>query len=158
MNRYFYLLAIFISIALAGCSGRTLGSSIDRISVPDEELALYMNDMQRYSDKLGYSLEAKNDRLAMFYLEELEETLDALLDVDEVEGIPIAESIEAIMDPLIGQLAESLRNEDWKGGRVHYEALVDGCNRCHAATEHEFIRVIPANGSGKGKYNQIFSR
>ena len=46
------------------------------------------------------------------------------------------------MNPLLLQLEAAITAADWKSSWLQYEALVDGCNRCHAATEHEYIEIL----------------
>lgn len=141
-----YLSLTFLVLAFTSCAF---------ISHEEVELAPYMGSLQRFSQKLGYAAEAKNEELVEFYLHEIEETLDELeATVPEHEGLPIAKPIRVIMFPLIEALEEAAHNSDWKKASTGYKDLIDGCNRCHAATEHEFIKITPA--SGGSPYNQKF--
>lgn len=122
------------------------------------EIAPFMALLQRYSQKAGYSIAAKNDTLALFYLEEIEETLAEIYKVDEVEGTPIGQPAKIIMPELISALKKSVQQKQWKQSAANYSNLIDGCNRCHAATERQYVKILPATKSGPNPYNQDFSR
>ncbi|MEM7354054.1 MAG: hypothetical protein AAF657_24845, partial [Acidobacteriota bacterium] len=119
------------------------------------ELATLMGDMQRHSAKLGFAIQGKNQPLAQFYLEELHEVLEELEAVDEHEGMPIGSPAKVIMDPALAELAARLEPAGWAGAWPAYEATIEACNRCHLATEHGFIEVLPA--SGTPPFNQVFT-
>jgi hypothetical protein len=121
---------------------------------PGPDLAVLMGEMQRHSMKLGYAIEARNPALAAFYLHEVEEALEGLEAIEEHDDFPIAAPARTIMRPLLDPLQRSV-DGDWPSAAAAYAALIDGCNRCHGATEHEFVVVtVP---SGPPPYNQKFS-
>ena len=113
---------------------------------PDVELSVLMGEIQRHSAKLGYSIAANNQKLAEFYLTETEEVLDEVRQIEIYEGFPIREALEKILDPILPGLEQAIAEEEWTASWDAYVQLVDGCNRCHAATEHEFLVVLPAEG------------
>lgn len=120
------------------------------------ELAVTMGELQRHAAKLGYAIAGRNRPLATFYLEETEETLSTVRGVESWEGTPIAHPLGVIMEPLLPPLAAELSAEDWDAAQASYRRLIDGCNRCHAATQHEFLVVtVP---QGPAPYNQLFER
>ena len=47
-----------------------------------------------------------------------------------------------------------VNGDDWTTTWTAYEKLIDGCNRCHMATEHGFIKIVPAQG--EPPFNQTF--
>ncbi len=125
------------------------------INSEDVGLAPYMGELQRFSHKFALAIDRKNQPLANFYLEEIRETLDQIVNkVPEYEGFPVASTIKTIMFPLLPELKKSLDGADWHAARQKYGKLVDGCNRCHAALEHEFIRITVA---GTNPFNQDFT-
>ena len=57
------------------------------------ELAPYMSRLQRYKQRLGFAIEAKNQKLAAYYLKEIDETSETIsLKVPVLDGQPIAET------------------------------------------------------------------
>ena len=120
----------------------------------EEEIAPYMGELQRFSQKLGYAVNAENLRLAEFYRHEVDEVLDHLETIKEHDGFPIGGSIRKIMTPLMGEFQSALHQQSWPAIKKGYLGLIDGCNRCHAATEHEFLIITPA--TGEPPFNQQF--
>ncbi len=118
------------------------------------ELALLMGEMQRHSSKLGYSIAAGNRPLARFYLEELEETLSEVIDIEEHDGFAIGKTAGVILQPTLAPLMRDIDGARWDLSSRSYSALIDACNRCHAATEHEFIVILEP--AGQPPYNQAF--
>ena len=119
------------------------------------ELASLMGEMQRHSAKLGYAIGGRNRPLASFYLVEVNEVLDELLEVEEDDGMPIAHPAGVILTPALAALAASLEEStEWPPAWEAYEAVIGACNRCHNATEHEFIEILPA--TGVPPFNQRF--
>ena len=132
-----FILAFLILLPFSAC----------RLSIGDGEskveLAEFMGALQHHSQKLGLSIQAKNSSLSNFYLHETEEVLEELKEIEEYEGLPIKKPVRVIMDELVQALADSLRSENWKRADADYRQLIDGCNRCHASQEVEFIKILP---------------
>ncbi|HEX2162518.1 MAG TPA: hypothetical protein VHM02_01075 [Thermoanaerobaculia bacterium] len=110
------------------------------------ELARPMAELHRFATKLGYAIAAGNQPLAGFYLDEVDEVLEEVGEIEESEGIPIARTAQVIVDPLRAPLRRAVEAGRWPEAQAAYEALIAGCNRCHAATAHEFLVVLPAHG------------
>lgn len=110
------------------------------------ELARPMTELHRFTTKLGYSIAAENGPLAGFYLDEVDEVLAEVGEIESYEGMPIARTAAVIVDPLRADLRRELEAERWPEAEEAYRALVVGCNRCHAATGHEFLVILPAEG------------
>ena len=119
------------------------------------ELAVLMGQLQHHSSKLGYAIQGRHAELADFYLHETEDSLEAIRDVETYEGMPIAHPVGVIMDPLLPPLEKAVDSADWGAARESYEALVAGCNRCHTATEHGFLVILPAEG--EPPFDQLFT-
>ncbi len=138
------LLSFFLitTVIFQGChSHRKV--DIEKNESESPELAPYMGQLQRYTQKLGLSIEAKNHPLATFYAEEMEETLENVKKrFEEYEGMPIRKSVKVIMDEPFQHLVEDLKSENWKAISKSYRTVIESCNRCHAATEHEFIEIL----------------
>ncbi len=118
------------------------------------EIAAHMGELQRFSQKLGYAANSGNQRLISFYGEEIGEALGELKEVETHDGFPIANTVKVIMDPIMEELSEAIEKRDMPALKSQYLSLIDGCNRCHAATEHEFIEITPATGAPP--FNQKF--
>lgn len=119
------------------------------------ELAPYMGDMQRLSQKLGYSIQARNGPLAAFYIDEIEEGLEQIEDRFPVwEDYPLPKLVRIIAEPAVGRLRDEIAARHWEEVDAAYAALVQSCNRCHASTEHEFLVITAPRG--EPPFNQRF--
>ncbi len=149
------VLAAAIAVSV-GCqqAGRTDGHVGHHHEEEHVELAKIMGEMQRHSMKLGYAIQGENQKLADFYLHEIEETLDEIKAVKEHDGLPIGATAGTIMDPAIEPLEAAVDAGDWPASRAAYRGLIEACNNCHTATEHEYIVIIPAEGTPP--FNQKF--
>lgn len=144
------LAALVLACVLAvRCDGGLQGSG-ERL-----ELAPYMGHLQSYGQKLGYAIEGREPRLAGFYLDEIAEVEDEIRRrVPEHDGFPVANLIGVIAEPAVSELRSALAEEDWERATTAYGGLIDSCNRCHAATEHEFIVITEP--AGPPPWNQEF--
>lgn len=156
---------LWLSLSVVGCAPQASADGADSpegTSVAAEtpavgedlELATLMGDLQRFSAKLGYAIEGENRRLAEFYLHEIDEVRAQLLEVEEHDGMPIAEPVQIIFTPAERSLSAALEDRSFDRVREKYVGLIDACNRCHAATEHEFLVMTPAGG--RPPFNQEF--
>lgn len=156
------LRSILLAVSLLVAAGCSLEISADRpvdsshaAEGEHEELAPYMGLMQRYSQKLGYAIRAGNGELAGFYVHELEETAESLIDEVPVhDGLPIARTTETMLMPKLERMERALAGDDRQETAAAYEAVIGGCNACHTATEHDFIVIEPARG--EPPFNQRF--
>jgi len=118
------------------------------------ELAPLMGELQRHSAKLGYSIEAQNGPLAAFYVAELKEMLDEIEAIDTHDGMPIGKPTEVIMRGPVGAVEKTVAAADWTASASAYGEVITACNRCHLATQHGFIEILPA--TGPAPFNQRF--
>ena len=118
------------------------------------ELAEYMGYLQRFSQKLGFSIQGKNLKLSEFYLHEIEEILDEVKEVETYDGVPIAKNVAVHILPKVEILEKTVKKSDWVESKKSYESFIAGCNSCHVATKHEFIKILPS--SGVPPFNQKF--
>ncbi|MCX7744469.1 MAG: hypothetical protein N2167_07895 [Flavobacteriales bacterium] len=106
------------------------------------ELAIYMNRLQLYTNKLWFAAKNKNWELASFYLEEAEETMEEVAEDDIVEdGIRINEQMKTWGIPAIEPLEKAIESKDLKNVELEYTNLITNCNGCHTATKHSFIKI-----------------
>ncbi len=131
------------------------GHAIEPAAPVDIELATLMGQLQRHSAKLGYAINGHNRPLATFYLEEIDEVLEELMTVEEDDGMPIAHPAGVILAPVLETLENNLATEvPWPEITGQYQLMIEACNRCHLATEHGFIEILPA--TGEPPFNQRF--
>ena len=136
------ILAIVLSIFTFSCT-----------STEKEEYHLVdkMTSYQYYSHKLWLSGEARNSELIDFYLHEMEEVAEELIDKKvQYDGYDIGNLTEKMLLPAIERLEES---NDSINFSKNYQLLIKACNSCHIATDHSYIEIsIPKNNP----YNQKF--
>lgn len=113
---------------------------------PAVELAELMGQLQLYTHKLTLSVDAQNAPLARFYLEEATHLMTQMQTLTpEYEGIPVALYLDRMGLPAANALAEVLPAQAmdvaWASIDQATDAFIDGCNRCHAASQHGFIRI-----------------
>lgn len=132
---------------------RESGDSGEREEPEEPELAALMGDMQRYFHKLDLSVQAGSTELIGFYAHELEELSETIIEeVPTYESHEIAALTRQMLLPQIETL-ESAANAD--GDVVAgLKGLTAGCNGCHAATDHGYVRITPAETN---PFNQDFS-
>ena len=120
-----------------------------------EELAPYMNHVQRHAHKLGLAIQAKNKPLADFYLTELGETFELVQKkFPTYDGYQIAALSKAMIDPAKPALTKALAASDWPTASIAYDKYVAACNNCHVAVKHEFIKITVPTGN---PFNQSFA-
>jgi len=120
-----------------------------------EELAPYMNHLQRHAHKLGLAIQAKNKPLAEFYLTELSETLELIQKkFPTYDGYQISALSKAMIDPSKPALSKALTASDWPTAAVAYDKYLASCNNCHVAVKHEFIKITTPTGN---PFNQSFA-
>ncbi len=161
------LLAMFglsVPLVLAACgpAGKAANppgepaATLEEEAPVDIELAKLMGDMQHHSAKLGYAIAGHNHPLATFYLEEVHEVLGELMTVEADDGMPIAHPAGVILEPALEALESKLAaKQSWSEISYQYELVIESCNRCHLATEHGFIEILPARG--EPPFNQRFA-
>jgi len=116
----------------------------------EEELSTYMAHLQRHTSKLGLAIQSRNRDLAEFYLDEVSEFVEDIIDnVPLHDGLEISELARTILLPSVTQTYRVMDNDAWPSIETSYKGIIDSCNQCHASTEHAFIRiVIPESNHG----------
>ncbi len=121
------------------------------------ELAYFMGELQRLTHKMALAADAGNAELANFYLFECLEQLTKIQEeAPEYEGQPIALLIDRMALPLYEPLKEAVAAKPANRERMMagVNAVIQGCNGCHAATLHPFIRITA--GTEVNPFNQSF--
>ena len=91
--------------------------------------------------KLWLAGEAGNWKLAAYELDELREGFDDVVryhPTHKDSPVPIDEAVQKIMTGPLAALDEAIRHADRDGFRSAYDAVTDGCNRCHQAANFGF--------------------
>lgn len=126
---------------ITGCDGQ------DSTGGGNPQLASHMSDVQRYTDKLGYALEARNGPLASFYLAQIDESMQIIITrFPDHEGKSVGSLAKTLTVPKINPLQQSIKSEKWNDADDRYTALIDSCNQCHASTFNQYIVVEPPVG------------
>jgi len=121
------------------------------------ELALLMGDLQRLTHKMALSANEANAELAAFYMYESIEQLKAIQeDVPEYEGQPVALFIDRLGLPAYDKFKEALavKPSDKERMLAGLDIIIQSCNQCHAATQHQIIRIT--RGTDVNPFNQSF--
>ncbi len=104
-----------------------------------------MSKLQYFLHKTGLAVKAENNKLAGFYVHELEETIEELEDFGQYKSHEIGKLVKEILLPdfeiLEKQVKQGQPAAQWKA----YNAFIKSCNSCHKSTGHGFI-VIEHNG------------
>lgn len=147
------VLNVVLLLALSG-EGPVRDSRADT-AASGEELSPYMALMQHHIHKLGLAIQAKNTALAGFYLEEVEETSGLIQKkFPTYDKIAVGPLMNAMLVPSIAPLSKSITASNWALSNAGYTKLVDSCNGCHAAANHNFIKITAPT---QNPFNQSFS-
>jgi hypothetical protein len=122
----------------------TLATGCNRGELPsaEVELAKSMAWMQTWTDKAGRAGAAENWPLADFYVHELEEAAEELIEAGVVyEGHQVGELVKTMLEPAIEALEDAVKAQNAGLFAERYTTLIATCNACHVATEHAYVRV-----------------
>ncbi len=141
-------LILLVCFALTSCGQSTVAEE------EEYPLAEKMSYYQRYAQKLGLAGEQQNWELADFYLHELHEISEELIEEQvKYEEYEIGNLVKKMLEPAIEGAEKAIENKDSVLFKTNYKMLINNCNACHTATKHEFIKVtIPKSNP----YNQNF--
>ena len=107
----------------------------------DVELAHLMANLQYFLHKTSLSITATDPRLVEFYIHELEESIEVIEGIKDYEGYPIGELTKAMLLPSFEIFEKSIKKNDANAAHSAYLNLIQACNNCHTATNHEFIKI-----------------
>ncbi|MFB6097605.1 MAG: hypothetical protein ABEK84_00525, partial [Salinibacter sp.] len=132
------LVALVGELVACTAEGKRTGAKEEE----EAELASHMSTLQRWTHKATLALQARNGKLADFYLHEMKETVETVREeVPTYEGHPVADLTKQILDPSLKALDSAVDQRAWKMIDKRVDGLARACNRCHAQTDHGFIRV-----------------
>ena len=108
--------------------------------------------------KLWFAGEAGSWKLAAYELDELKEGFDDVVRYHpehKDSPVPIGEAVRRIMTEPLAEVGRAVEKGDREGFVRAYDALTDGCNRCHQATNFGF-NVVQRPTSNPYS-NQVFA-
>jgi len=116
-----------------------------------------MGTMQTYMHKYNLSVLENNSELAGFYLHELEEVSEEIIEnIEEYDGHPVSSLTETMFLPVVEQAGATLENSSADEIRKSASLLIQSCNSCHQATDHGYIKIREVTSS-ENPFNQDFS-
>ncbi len=114
-----------------------------------------MGFYQRFSHKLWLAGKNENWELAKFYVHELEEVTEELVRSNVIdEDKNLSNLAEAMFQDKVEKMEDAVRLKDQVIFREYYDLLISGCNLCHQATNHPYLKMkVPEDND---KFNQNF--
>jgi translation initiation factor 2 beta subunit (eIF-2beta)/eIF-5 len=156
----FNLLIITICIILFAISGWLWNkvSHLEQTLTTQNEPGLYevMTQMQTIIHKLTYAVEYENEALVDFYIHELEEATEEIVDAGMIyHGEAIGQLTENMLEPVIEDLEDALETGDWNLVRDRKSVVIQACNTCHEVTGYGSI--IITDKAEINPFNQDFT-
>jgi len=129
-----------------------LGTLLGALAAPavaeEPGLAILMERMQAYTHKLQLSIGARNAPLADFYLHELEETAEFVVDnIPTYDDYPVGELTREMLLPAIERLEDAVKSGEWTASDTRFSETLAACNACHQVAGHGYVRVAPAEAN-----------
>jgi len=150
-NQYSFLIVLFFSLCSISCTSINSETEEEAEEYP---LAVKMGYYQRYTQKLGLAGNEQNWQLADFYLHEIHEISEDLVDEKVVyDGYEIGVLVNKMLEPAIEKMEKTIEQEDSMLFKTNYKMLINNCNACHTATKHQYIKIIAPK---ENPYNQDF--
>lgn len=122
----------------------------------DPSLYETMTLMQSVVHKISYAVDNENVELLNFYIHELEEAAEELVEADLVyHDQPVGQLTETMLEPTIKDLEYAVESGDWDRVMDRNMVMIQACNNCHSSTGYPAIQVTE-----KGEvnpFNQDFS-
>lgn len=136
------VLGVFCYFQFTSTEATAETSTVTHAEAAEFELAEPMGQMLKFMDKLHFSGEEENWELANFYLHELEEQAESIVEGNVHEdGADVSHLVDSLLVPQIEELELATKAGDSIKFKQQYGELVDRCNTCHETTQHGFIRV-----------------
>jgi hypothetical protein len=142
--------AAFVAAALASGCRRASAPEAPRpapaaVSTPVSSYAPGLGELMSLNQmrhaKLWFAGEAENWRLAAYELDELKEGFDDVVlyhPEHKDSPVPIGEAVAKIMTEPLAGVGRAIEAKDRAEFVRAFDALTDGCNRCHQATNFGF--------------------
>lgn len=144
---------------LTGCGGAPEVDAQAAAAAPEVPAEIQVPELMAklgyFTDKVGWSVAARNQKLSVFYLDKLDQVMVQLGAVGRYEGIPLGGMAQATMGSGLGALRSGVEGGDWDTAFETYRGMTLSCNACHAATRREYVVIKPVEGDPP--YGQDFS-
>lgn len=108
----------------------------------DEALVENMGQLQTFAHKAALAIDHHNTPLVEFYAHELEEYLEETASIKVYDGYPVGKLVQSMLMPAFDKFEASVQEGKWQTISDNFDDLIDSCNACHRATEHDFINII----------------
>jgi len=116
-----------------------------------------MTTMQAVVHKISYAIANENEALLDFYIHELEEATEEIIEVNLVyHDQPVGQLTETMLEPTIEELEDAVESGDWDRVQERNQVMIQACNNCHNSTDYPEI-VVPEKGE-LNPFNQDFSK
>lgn len=106
------------------------------------ELVSSMGSLQLYFGKAWFAGQAENWELAHFYVHEMEETMEEIIE-DKVihDDKDISKLMKDMAWDQLETLEERSEEDDLVAFNDAYSTMIKSCNSCHAVSGHSFIVI-----------------
>lgn len=116
-----------------------------------------MTTMQSVVHKISYAIDHENEALLDFYIHELEEATEEIIEADLVyQDQPIGQLTETMLEPTIEELENAVETGNWDRVRERNQVMIQACNNCHSSTG--FSEVMITEKGELNPFNQDFSK
>lgn len=121
----------------------------EEVASESPHLVELMTGLQLYTHKLMLAEEAQNPELMEFYLHEMEEMSEEIVDqVPSYDGHPVANLVSSLLLPQLEKVDRAVEEDNWDRVADRVDDLARTCNSCHVTTDHGYIQIPldpPAN-------------
>jgi len=157
MNKALAALCVFL-IILSGflwVKMTTLENQVSELQKP----SLYetMTLMQSVVHKISYAIDNENVELIDFYIHELEEATEEIIEAELVyHDQPVGQLTETMLEPTIEELEDAIESGDWDRVQDRNQVMIQACNNCHTSTGYSEVKITEKGESNP--FNQDFSK
>ena len=108
----------------------------------DIEVAYVMAHLQRHFNKLYFAGTNDNWDLAGFYVHEMEEAMEEIIDGKIVDdGVDLSQLMSVMGLMPLETLEDAVKKQDKTAFLGAYDAQVLQCNSCHVNSKHPYIKL-----------------
>jgi len=102
-----------------------------------------MTQMQTVVHKMSYAMDTENKDLLDFYIHELEELSEELIDADlYYHEHPVGGLTKSMLYPTIEELEDAVDSGNWIDIQAKASLMVQSCNSCHITTGYESVIIL----------------
>ena len=122
------------------------------------ELAVYMSYIQTHFSKLYFAGKANNLPLSKFYVHEINESFETIVDANVVdEGHNISALAKQFGEGPFHRFEKTIEEKGLANFENIYSDLINNCNGCHLTTEHSYINIVVPVDPPVGNQNYNFT-